>query len=402
MKNCPLQYRRIIQKFICGFSSTKIFHEKDAIEYMDKLSLEDSFSPENHRMHSSALKWFYKHILGIHLNIKVPYRKRALPDTLTLEQVQELLKELPARYLLLFQFMYGLGMKIGEVLKLRMKDVDINNGKLFLSKGREYKIPLYLFESARSHYKKRQRRYIQDREDGNCYIPQEGRGYTTDFFEQPFFASRKRTELKGLNLRGRQFIDPSTLHVYLSMAQKKVTFFKKTSCMTLRHSFALYQLQNDCNEVVLQEYLGHTDIRQTLNYKKLIPKASYTPYEMLAENFTTEQMKELNILQRYPSEEDLIKFLNKAAKNTGGMIRATGDREKWFKWKNSAQQRNLNCLEKSSIHQRSVCDYTFLDLTKLADSKPLRKIKTIQTLLTQSRKKLLIFADKVDSRQNTV
>ena len=401
LKNCPQQYRRIILKFLSGFSSNTVFLEKDAYEYIEDLSKNEKLSQENHRLYCSALKWFYKHILGIHLKLKVPYRKRPLPDTLTLDEVQDILKELPARYLLLFQFMYGLGMKIGEVLKLRIKDVDINNGRLFLSKGREFKIPMYLFESVKKHFQQRQKRYIRDKKEGNCYIPNDKRGFSTDFMEQPFFASRKRTRLKGFNLRGRQFIDPSTLHVYLSMAQKKVKFFKRTTCMTFRHSFALYQLENNCNEVVLKEYLGHSDIRQTLHYKKLIKRAFFTPYEMLTDNLSTEQMKELNILQRFPSEEELIKFLSKAAKKTEGKIRTTGKKEQWLNWQRKAQRSNLNFSEKTNDKKGSVYDYTFLDLTTLADSRPLRKIRTIQALLSQSRKKLLIYSDKIEQGHNT-
>ena len=395
LKNCPRQYRRIIIKFLAGFSSNKTFLEKDAHEYLEELNKNEKLSLENHRLYASALKWFYKHTLGIPLNLKIPYRKRAMPDTLTLDQVQEVLTELPPRYLLLFQFMYGLGMKIGEVLKLRMKDVDINNGRLFLSKGREYKIPMYLFESVKQHYKRRQRRYIKDKKEGNCYINVGKRGFATDFPEQPFFASRKRTRLKGLNLRGRQFIDPSTLHVYLNQAQKKVTFFKRTTTMTFRHSFAFYQVQNNCNDVVLKEYLGHSDIRQTLHYKKLVQKASFTPLEMLKGNSTTEQMKELNILQRYPSEDELRKFLCKNEKTSDGKIRVTFDKETWLTWKNKAHSKNLNFAEKSSIHQSELYDYTFLNLHELTDLRPLMKIRTIQSLMSQSRKKLLIYSDLV-------
>ena len=123
LKKCPQQYRRIINTFISTFGSNKTFHDNDAINYLESLCKSRKLSQENFRLHASSLMWFYKNILGIKLKIKVPYRKRPLPGTLSLNEVQDILKELPARYLLLFQFMYGLGMKIGEVLSLRMKDL---------------------------------------------------------------------------------------------------------------------------------------------------------------------------------------------------------------------------------------------------------------------------------------
>ena len=396
LKNCPAQYRRIIKKFQTSFPEGKIYLASDALSYIEALNLEERLSLENHRLHVAALKWYYKNILGIHLNIKVPYRKRSLPTTLSLDEVQSVLKEVPAKYLLLFQFMYGFGMKIGEVLKLRMKDVDINNGKIFLSKGREFKIPIYLFDRVRTHYKKRQKRYIRDRKENNCFIPKENRGFSSEFAEQPFFASRKRTRLKGLELRGRQFIDPSTLHVYLSQAQNKVKFYKRTTCMTLRHSFALYQVQNECNEVELKEYLGHTDIRQTLHYKKLIRKAFFTPYEMLENSETTELMKELNILQRFPSENGINKFIAQAQKSREAKIKITDNEKIWDFWQLKAREKKINYINSADENLNSSADYIFLDLRKLARFRPVKKVRTIQALLVQSRKKLLIYSPAIN------
>ncbi|MCM8540943.1 MAG: tyrosine-type recombinase/integrase [Lentisphaeraceae bacterium] len=391
LRNCPHQYKRIINNFLTSFAKDKCYLEKDAFTYIERLNQNKRMSLENHRLHTAALKWYYQNILGMKLNLKVPYRKRSLPNTLSFEEVQELLKELPQRYLLLFQFMYGLGMKIGEVLKLRIKNVDINNGRIFLDKDREYKIPMYLFDSVKTHYKKRQKRYIEDKKEKNCFIPKENRGFSTEFHEQPFFASQKRTKLKAYKgLNGRQFIDPSTLHVYISQAQNKVKFNKRTTCMTLRHSFALYQLQNECSEVVLKEYLGHTDIRQTLNYKKLIRKVFFTPYEMLQDTGTVNQIKELIYLQRYPSEQGLREFIQQVKKKSDSKIAIAENDEKWQKWLVKAKEKKLNFIESASESDSSMSDYIFLDLRKLSSCKVQKKIRTIQALFSQSRKKLLI------------
>ena len=401
LKNCPQQYQRIIKRFLSSFEENKCLLKIDAFSYIEKLNEDQRMSLENHRLHAAALKWYYKNILGISLNFKVPYRTRSLPNTLSFDEVQELLKELPQRYLLLFQFMYGLGMKIGEVLKLRMKDIDINNGKVFLSKNREYKIPMYLFESVQAHFKSRQKRYIKDRKENHCFIPKDSRGFSTDFHEQPFFASRKRTKLKGLELIGRQFIDPSTLHVYISQAQNKVKFYKRTTCMTLRHSFALYQLQNECNEVVLKQYLGHTDIRQTLNYKKLVRKVYFSPLEMLRDTETSRQMKELNYLQRFPSEEGLKEFIQQAQKATESKICIAKNIEQWQKWLEKAKEKKIDYIENACENYNLNRDYIFLDLRKLSSLRPLKKIRTIQAQLANSQKKLLIYASEVNHTANS-
>lgn len=390
LKNCPLQYLRIINKFLDYFGEDKIFLEPDAKNYIEKLRMTELLSLENQRLHIAALKWFYKNTLGQKLNLKTPYRKRGIQDTVSIDEARSLIETLPQKYALLFHLMYGMGLKIGEVLRLRIKNIDINNGKILLSKGRNLKIPFYLFDDMLNQFKKRQKQYIKDKKEQNCFIKKENGKISADFDQQPFFASRKRTKLKGASVLGRQFIDPSTLHVFIKKAHIQAAINKRISTMTLRHSFIVHQLKKECNQVELSYYLGHTDIRQTLHYMKLFQRVQSGPCQLLQQPERTPFVRELNKLKTYPDSKKLDDLLRLAETRDKSFIAQTADSQTWEKWLKQAKDKGLDILESCDDYETKSADYIFLDLTNLQTSRPLKRIHTISTLLALSHKKLII------------
>lgn len=111
---------------------------------------------------------------------------------------------------------------------------------------------------------------------------------------------------------------------------------------------------------------------------------------MLQDTVTVNQIKELIYLQRYPSEQGLREFIQQVKQKNDSKIAVAENDEKWQKWLVKAKEKKLNFIESASENHSSMSDYIFLDLRKLSGSKAQKKIRTIQALFTQSRKKLLI------------
>ena len=224
----------------------------------------------------------------------------------------------------------------------------------------------------------------------HCFIKKTDGRLSADFYEQPFFASRKRTQVKGTSFSGRQFIDPSTLHIFIKKAHNEAAINKRISTMTLRHSFAVHQLKRECNQVELSYYLGHTDIRQTLHYTKLLRRVQSGPLQILQNPERKEFAKELNSLKTYPDPEKINELLNIAKQRDKSFISQTSEAETWNSWIQKAKIKGLDAFESYDDYETRCADYIFLDLTKLQSYRPLKIIHTISTLLALSRKKLII------------
>jgi integrase len=63
-------------------------------------------------------------------------RKVNLPTVLSRDEVKKLLSFLDRPYLLMAQLMYGCGLRLTECLRLRIKDVDLENDLLMVRSGK--------------------------------------------------------------------------------------------------------------------------------------------------------------------------------------------------------------------------------------------------------------------------
>ncbi len=68
----------------------------------------------------------------------------------------------------------------------------------------------------------------------------------------------------------RHHINESSLQKAVKRAATRAGIIKKISCHTLRHSFATHMLESGVNIRVLQEILGHADVKTTEIYTHVI------------------------------------------------------------------------------------------------------------------------------------
>jgi site-specific recombinase XerD len=187
-----------------------------------------------------ALRFLYKHTLNQPELVRmIPYGKkpRTLPCVLSRDEVRCLLAvvNLPW-FLMLLQLTYACGLRLGEVVCLRVTDIDSARMVIHLrcAKGNKDRLaPLSpaLLQLLRDYWRQ--------------YRPREW-----------LFASRrhgKPLHLGSVQRLFRRYLQASGLT-------------KKASMHTLRHSYATHLLETGCDLATLQKLLGHNQLSTTLRY----------------------------------------------------------------------------------------------------------------------------------------
>ncbi len=247
-------------------SATEV-KEEDIIAYLTYLD-EHNYAKSSIVRKIISIKLFWKYlsnkynIKDVSLKIDVPRFRRRLPNTLTIEEVDNLLdiKLITAfdyRNKAMLELMYSSGLRVSELVELKLKDVDLENGyvKCF-GKGRKERI-VPIGEVAIIYLKK----YIDEYRDSMK------KGYYT---ENIF-----------LNNHGKKISRQGFFLIIKNIAESK-NINKNITPHVLRHSFATHLLNNGSDLRTIQEMLGHASITTTQIYTNVstdVIKENYDLYK---------------------------------------------------------------------------------------------------------------------------
>ena len=188
----------------------------------------------------SALRFLYGITLGRPDVVPhVPYGKKpkTVPTVLSRDEVRRLLEAVPAgRFRLMLQLAYGCGLRVGEVVRLQVRDIDSGRGVLVIRQAKGHKdrlVPLSprLLEELRAWW--RQAR-------------------PTDWL------------FPGPGVSGHVSI--GNLQRVCQRAVRAAGLSKRAGMHTLRHSYATHLLESGTDLPTLQKLLGHNQITTTLRY----------------------------------------------------------------------------------------------------------------------------------------
>ncbi len=106
-------------------------------EYLTSLAIENRVASSTQNQAFSALLFLYKEVLGIDTSewniqaLRAKERKR-IPVVLTKDEVNLVMENLKGIYKLITMLMYGCGLRMNEVIKLRVKDIDLGFDKVYI------------------------------------------------------------------------------------------------------------------------------------------------------------------------------------------------------------------------------------------------------------------------------
>ncbi|HNP75290.1 MAG TPA: tyrosine-type recombinase/integrase [bacterium] len=199
---------------------------------------EKNYSPQTINVYLNAIKFFYREILKNYIKIEIKSTKRdkKLPIALSREEINKIINTISnSKHRLLISLSYGAGLRVSETVKLKIRDILMDELIIHIkqAKGRKDRITLIpekLLPDLNI--------LIADR-DGNDYLFESERGgrLTERTAQAIFYKALKQAKIK-----------------------KDATFH------SLRHSFATHLLENGTDIRYVQELLGHQNIRTTQIY----------------------------------------------------------------------------------------------------------------------------------------
>lgn len=258
--NTVTSYKRDIEKYLTFLTEKKItqLDEVSRFEILDFLqTLRQSGAADNSIIRMvSSLRKFHQYLKRESIVsddpmqlIDTPKKASTLPKAISPQAVEQLLEApdtttpLGVRDRTILELMYATGLRISELVNLKLSDMHLTMGFIqTMGKGeKERIIPLGEIASQwLDHYLDGARVYLQDQ--------------SAETSEYVFLNSRG----KGLSRQG----------VWKKVKQLALEagIDQNVTPHTLRHSFATHLLENGADLRMVQELLGHADISTTQIY----------------------------------------------------------------------------------------------------------------------------------------
>lgn len=253
-KNTLYAYRQDITEFLdfCKKDLTEI-SRSDVNSYILKLREENS-KPTTVTRKIASFRGFFKWCCANEfitknptLTLELPKTPKKLPKVLTTGEIEKLLKEdLNSVERVIFELLYGCGLRVSELANLKVNDIDLS-GKFLSCTGKGSKdriVPIGSFAV------KAIKTYLKERE---------------------YLTLRFNLTTKNLLIdnKGREETRQE-IYNFISKLGEKVN--KHISPHTLRHSYATHLLENGADLRVVQELLGHSDVATTQLYTHISKK----------------------------------------------------------------------------------------------------------------------------------
>ena len=280
-------YLHWIRRFI-HFHGKRHPREMGGVEvtaFLSHLANEDEVATATQAQALAAVLFLYKNVLEVELpwldGIVRAKRPRRIPTVLEREEVRQLLDGMDGVHGLMARLMYGTGMRIGECVAVRVKDLGLKRRELIVRDGKGGKdrvtvLPAVLVTPLEEQLAFSRKVFEHDRERNRPGVelpfaldrkyPGAGRLWAWHWV---FPQGKLSTDPRSGIVRRHHAYD-QTLARAIVVAARRAAIERPVTSHTLRHSFATHLLQEGYDIRTIQELLGHKDVSTTMIYTHVL------------------------------------------------------------------------------------------------------------------------------------
>ena len=277
-------YTKWINQFLSIYKySDENATQKQINEFLTNLAVKDNVSPSTQNQALAAILFYFRHIKHIDpdnlSDVIHAKHKKLLPVVLTKEEVGTILEHLEGSKQLAAELLYGTGMRLNEVLSLRILDIDFDRNEITIrygkgGKDRQVMLPKCLISKLKKHIAEVKEIHEKDLADGWGQVQLHNGKSSKEFRWQWLFPQQNRWLNTKTGEQGRFHMDESILQKAVKNAVREAGIIKNASCHTFRHSFATHLLENGYDIRTVQELLGHSDVRTTMIYTHVLNRGA--------------------------------------------------------------------------------------------------------------------------------
>ena len=276
---------------------------KEEVEsFLSHLATQGKVSASTQKQALNAIVFLYRDVLDRSIQGEIePVRAKRharVPVVMTQGEVGKVLGEMTGLHLLMAKLLYGGGLRLMECVRLRVQDLDFERGLFYVraakgGKDRATLFPKAIHSELKQHLEKVRRIHEQDLGEGHgeVYLPEglarKYLGAAKEFRWQYVFPSKTLSTDPRIGAVRRHHVLESGLQKAVKVAVDRAGITKRVSCHTFRHCFATHLLENGVNIRVVQELMGHADVKTTEIYTHVMQKdlrAVVSPLDNLGGN----------------------------------------------------------------------------------------------------------------------
>ncbi len=240
-------YKHMFEEFINYYPNAEIQDISDEmiVEFLRYLVNERNISGSYQNQSINAIKFYFERVLGGQRKVYTidrPRKEKFLPEVLSEEEVTQILNATEnLKHKAIFMTIYSAGLRIGEAINLKVKDIDSKRMQIRVEQAKGKKDRYTLLSNKTLEIL---RKYVIE------YKPKEW------LFE---------------GAKGEQY-STSSIQANLKIAVDKIGLKKRITVHTLRHSFATHLLEAGTDIRYIQSLLGHSSGKTTEIYTHITTK----------------------------------------------------------------------------------------------------------------------------------